>query len=214
MGTEEDKPNNGVLITLFVIGSAAMLGGSAAIVGMTRTEMDAQRAGQSAYADLDSVRELSDAQRKALREAELPIDRAQLDLLADIQRNPHNASWATPVPTEEAGGAGGASAGSGGQAAGGAAVGPGGEHVGGASPDSAAGGEASAPDQEEAVEPGATGSPVQPTPPHPQTPPKPRTAPLGARGGASPRPTPVKPQASPTAAPQPETPKPSPAATE
>jgi hypothetical protein len=100
MGTEEDKPNNGVLLTIFAIGGAAMLGGSAAIVAMTRTEMETQSFEMSGYADLDSVKDLRDAQRKVLREAKLPIDKARDELLGDIQRNPRNASWATPLPTE------------------------------------------------------------------------------------------------------------------
>lgn len=113
MGTEEDKPNNPVLITIFVIGGAAMIGGSAAIVGMTRTEMEQQSFEMSGYADLDSVRELRDSQRKLLQESKLPIDKARDQLIADIKRNPRNASWATPEPTETAaavGGAGGAGA--------------------------------------------------------------------------------------------------------
>jgi hypothetical protein len=102
MGTEEDKPNNAVLITIFVIGGAGMIGGSAAIVGMTRTEMDQQSFDLSAYADLDTVRELRDSQRKSLQEAKLPIDRARNALLVDINRNPRNASWATPEPSVSA----------------------------------------------------------------------------------------------------------------
>lgn len=137
MGTEEDRTNNGVVITLFVVGSAAMLGGSAAIVGMTRTEMEQQSEHYSAFADLESVRELKEQQRRLLREAQLPIDKAGAQLLADIQRDPYQASWATPSgaatmasggasgeAVEAAAGAGGASAagGSGAQEAGDAAA--------------------------------------------------------------------------------------------
>lgn len=183
MGTEEDKPNTGVLVTLFVIGAAAMLGGSAAIVGMTRTEMAAQSDQLSAYADLDSVRSLRDAQQKVLREAKLPIDRARDELLSEIQRNPRNASWATPelaasatasAAAEGAGGAGGAAAeGTAGAAAGGAAP-------DGAQPDAA---ETSAPP----AAGGTTGAPAPEATPTeaPKTPPAPLPKGFGAAGGSS-----------------------------
>jgi hypothetical protein len=85
---------------------------------MTRTEMDEQSQQLSAYADLDSVRDLREAQHKGLRESKLPIDQARDDLIADIQRNPRNASWATPSPEASASGGAPASAGAGGASAG------------------------------------------------------------------------------------------------
>jgi hypothetical protein len=178
MGTEEDKPNNAVLITIFVLGAAAMLGGSAAIVGMTRTEMDAQSQELSGYADLDSVRDLRATQNKQLREATLPIDKARETMLADIQRSPRNASWATPELSDSAS-AGGAPA-VGGASAGGTA-GAGAEAVAGATGDGSATGGA-APEQpvpaETAAPPEATattGAPttVAPQAPTPQVPPSP-----------------------------------------
>jgi hypothetical protein len=106
MATESDKTNNGVVLTAFLVGAAAMAGGSAGLVALAKGEIQSVSEEQSGYADLATVKQLKSQQRKALRGGKLPIDKAQATVLKAIQSNPRMAS-----PEALAAATGGAAAG-------------------------------------------------------------------------------------------------------
>lgn len=99
MSTEADNTNSAVIATMLAIGTAAMLGGSAAIVALARSEMQDNATENQAYADLNTVRELKTQQRARLDSAKLPIAKAEAALLADLARDPKLAS--PPAPPSE-----------------------------------------------------------------------------------------------------------------
>lgn len=99
MATEQDKTNTAVIATLLAMGAAAMLGGSAAIVGLARSETNDFSEKAQAYADLDAVGELKRRQREQLASGKLPISRAKTLVLAEVSRNPLKASPLTKPPT-------------------------------------------------------------------------------------------------------------------
>ena len=84
MATEADKTNTAVIATMFTIGTAAMIGGSAALVGLAKGEIHEQSEASSGYADLDSVSELKAQQRERLASAKIPISRAESMVLAEL----------------------------------------------------------------------------------------------------------------------------------
>lgn len=100
MSTQADNTNSAVIATMLAIGTAAMLGGSAAIVALARSEMQSNATENQAYADLNTVRELKAQQRTKLDSAKLPIAKAEAALLADLARDPKLAS--PPAPPSEA----------------------------------------------------------------------------------------------------------------
>lgn len=98
MATEQDKTNTGVVITAFGIGIAAMLGGSAAIVSMVRTEVADRNESVSVYANHAAITEMRKEQTAKLVAGKLPIDQAKAKVLADIQRDAKAASPYTKPP--------------------------------------------------------------------------------------------------------------------
>lgn len=108
MATEADKTNTAVIVTMFAIGAAAMLGGSAAIVGMTRSEVQNFGEETEAFADLNAIREMRKEQNKLLTEAKVPISKAEAMVLKQIKQNPNAASPFTPPPKPKAAGDAGA----------------------------------------------------------------------------------------------------------
>ena len=110
MATEADKTHTGVIATAFAIGTAAMIGGSAAIVALARTELDDVGRNNQVYADLETVGNLKAAQRQQLQTAKVPIEQAKRDILAAVKQDPRAASpagaTAAVAPEGEAGGAG------------------------------------------------------------------------------------------------------------
>lgn len=100
MGTEADKTNTAVIGTLFAIGAAAMIAGSAALVALARGEMEVANQELGGYADLRTVRDLKAKQRARLQQAKLPLAKAEGLVLKEIQANPSAASPATEVDPE------------------------------------------------------------------------------------------------------------------
>lgn len=98
MSTEADNTNSAVIATMLAIGAAAMVGGSAAIVALARSEMKDNATEVQGFADLNSVRELKTEQRAKLESAKLPIAKAKTMLLADLARDPASASPPPPAP--------------------------------------------------------------------------------------------------------------------
>lgn len=98
MATEEDKTNTGIAGTAIAVGVAAMIAGSAALVGMARSEMDDQSAGTQGYADLSSINALKAEQAEKLQGAKLSIEKARAGTLSALKRDPDQASPWTPKP--------------------------------------------------------------------------------------------------------------------
>jgi hypothetical protein len=98
MATEDDKTNTGVAGTAIAVGVAAMIAGSTALVGMARTEVDEWSQGTQAYADLASVKALKSEQSQQLSGAKVSIDKARQLTLANLKRDPDQASPWTPKP--------------------------------------------------------------------------------------------------------------------
>lgn len=105
MAIQADKTNTAVIATMFAVGAAAMLGGSAAIVALARGEVRAAKEQNSGYADLSRIQELREQQAEQLSGAKLPIDKARSLVLQQIQHDSNAASPFTPPPVEAAGGA-------------------------------------------------------------------------------------------------------------
>jgi hypothetical protein len=101
MGTESDKPNTAVVATIFAMGTAAMIGGSAALVGLARGEIDERRVETEGFANLQAIRELETEQRGLLSSAKVTISEAEKLVLAEIRRDP-NAASPVPVATADA----------------------------------------------------------------------------------------------------------------
>jgi hypothetical protein len=98
MATEADKANTGVVLTALAVGTAAMIGGTAAIIGMVRTEVQALNEVESVYADHTSINALKQEQRAKLAGGKLPIQKAAALVLADVKRDPQAASPYTKAP--------------------------------------------------------------------------------------------------------------------
>ncbi len=96
MATEDDKTNTGVAGTAIAVGVAAMIAGSAALVGMARTELDEVSQDSQAYADLNSVKELKSQQSAKLTSAKVSIDKARQMTLSMLKGDPDQASPWTP----------------------------------------------------------------------------------------------------------------------
>jgi hypothetical protein len=96
MATEEDKTNSGVAATAIAVGVAAMMAGSAALVGMARSEMDVQKQDTQGYADLTSINTLKAEQAQKLVGAKTSIDKARASTLMALKRDPEQASPWTP----------------------------------------------------------------------------------------------------------------------
>lgn len=99
MATEEDKTNTGVAGTAIAIGVAAMMAGSAALVGMARAEVKGLSQETQAYANLGAVKELNAEHAKKLTQAKVSIDKARASTLAALKADPNQASpWTVQAP--------------------------------------------------------------------------------------------------------------------
>ena len=101
MATEEDRTETGVAGTAIAIGVAAMIAGSAALVGMARTEVQQYKEASGGFADLESVNKLRTEQLQQLTNAKLSIEKAKASTLEAITRDPAQASpWSSPQDLE------------------------------------------------------------------------------------------------------------------
>ena len=116
MATENDRPNNGVIITLVAVGIFAMIAVSAALAAMARAEVRDELAASESYADLKGVRDLEHGQRAKLEEGyawadrnkglvSIPIERAMKLVVDDIARDPNLATPVLPQQDEADAGA-------------------------------------------------------------------------------------------------------------
>jgi hypothetical protein len=107
MATIPDKVNTGALATIVAVGAISMVGISAALTAMVRSEVD-QRADQvGAKSDLGPVRKLKGSQEAELNapaardpatgRAVVPIERAMDLVVEDLRQHPEHAT-APPPP--------------------------------------------------------------------------------------------------------------------
>src|SRR5262245_45006002 len=106
MATEEDKPNNGALMTLVAVGTFVMIGTSLAVTAITREELgrataEKEASGSSAY------HALRDGQIAKLATSGIPIEQSMQEVVAGLQRDPNSATppgaaTAVPAPTASA----------------------------------------------------------------------------------------------------------------
>jgi len=124
-GTEEDKINTGALGTLVTVGLFAMLSITAAVTALVRHDIEVEEAVKDADAN-QVVVDLKEKQHEALTGpakyvdrakgvVSLPIDVAKGLVIAELQRDPNNATPPAAQKAEQATGASGA-AGAGGAA--------------------------------------------------------------------------------------------------
>jgi hypothetical protein len=97
MAIEQDKTNSAVVGTMLAIGTAAMIGGSAALVALARGEIHDQSQQFEGYANLSSVKELEAEQQLRLTSAKLPIHEARARVLAELKQDPTKASPPAPA---------------------------------------------------------------------------------------------------------------------
>jgi hypothetical protein len=111
MGTEADKQNIGVIVTIVAVGAFAMIAVSLAVTALVRAEVKELSTERSATADLSTVRELKAGQRAALGNAAhwadrakglvaIPLERAMQLVGEDLRRNPHLATPSLPGKDE------------------------------------------------------------------------------------------------------------------
>lgn len=109
MATEKDKPNTGIVATLFIIGALVTLCVANFVTGMVRTEVREHGLQVEAFADLDTVRDLKEEQRASLAappkwinaaegRVSIPIDNAMALVVKEVSKNPF---LATPSPPEK-----------------------------------------------------------------------------------------------------------------
>jgi hypothetical protein len=196
MATQTDNTNTGVVATIVVVGSFAMIAVSALLYAMVRSEEAEVDAERPIYADLDTIASLDRQQEAALNaparwvdkekgKVGLPISRAMKLTLDDYRKDPAKAS--PPIPpglvlppmpgADGAAGAGGAGAvpAAAGGAAGIAAPAPGGAPVAGGAP--APGGAPGGTPVVDSLVGGKPGAPATNTPAAP-----PSAAPVSAPG--------------------------------
>jgi hypothetical protein len=116
MGTEADKQNIGVIVTIVAVGAFAMIAVSLAVTALVRSEVKELSSERSPTADTQTVRELKAGQRASLSSAAhwadrgkglvaIPLDRAMQLVGEDLRRNPHLATPSLPGKDEADGGA-------------------------------------------------------------------------------------------------------------
>jgi hypothetical protein len=107
MATQTDSTNTGVLWTIVLVGSFAMIAISAAVTAMVRAETNKIDRERPRFADLDTVVELKKAQQAELLSApawvdkskgtvKVPIDLAKQLVVKELQENPAAASPPPP----------------------------------------------------------------------------------------------------------------------
>lgn len=115
MATQADKQNIGVITTIVVVGTFAMIAVSMAVTAMVRAEVRELGEEVGSNADLETVKELKGEQRAGLQQAAhwsdkgkglvaIPLDRAMQLVTRDIQKNPHSATPAMPTAEHPDGG--------------------------------------------------------------------------------------------------------------
>jgi hypothetical protein len=102
MATEADNANTGIVVAAFGVGTAALIGGIAAIISLVRTEVNDLNDMESIRANHVAIGEMRKEQRTALQSGKLPIDRAAATVLDEIRKNPFAASPATQPPASAA----------------------------------------------------------------------------------------------------------------
>jgi hypothetical protein len=119
MATQTDSTNTGVLWTIVLVGSFAMIAISAAVTAMVRAQTNEVDRERPRHADLQTVVALKQTQRQDLAAAaswidkakgsvKVPIDVAKKLVLSEIQANPKAASpppppgFVMPPPTPDA----------------------------------------------------------------------------------------------------------------
>ena len=106
MATIPDKVNTGALATIVAVGAISMVGISAALTAMVRSEVDTRADQVGAKSDLGPIRKLKSAQEEELTgrardpvtgRAIIPIDRAMQLVVEDLRQHPEHAT-APPPP--------------------------------------------------------------------------------------------------------------------
>jgi hypothetical protein len=116
MGTEADKQNIGVIVTIVAVGAFAMIAVSLAVTALVRSEVKALSSERSSTADTQTVRELKAGQRLNLSSpahcadrgkglVAIPLERAMQLVGEDLRRNPRLATPSLPDKDEADGGA-------------------------------------------------------------------------------------------------------------
>lgn len=116
MGTEADKQNIGVIVTIVAVGAFAMIAVSLAVTALVRSEVKELSSERSSTADTQTVRDLKAGQRASLSSAAhwadrgkglvaIPLERAMQLVGEDLRRNPHLATPSLPGKEEADGGA-------------------------------------------------------------------------------------------------------------
>ena len=106
--TEPDNVNVGLIATITVVGALLVLSIALALTALVRSESASFGDEIGTYANLGTVRRLKAEQAAKLQEppawadkdkgqVALPIDRAIVAVIHDIQRNPDNATAAAPA---------------------------------------------------------------------------------------------------------------------
>lgn len=116
MGTEADKQNISVIVTIVAVGAFAMIAVSLAVTAMVRAEVKDLSSERSATADTKTVHDLKAGLRERLSSpahwadrgkglVAIPIARAMQLVGDDLRRNPHLATPSLPDKDEQDAGA-------------------------------------------------------------------------------------------------------------
>src|SRR5688500_4961608 len=106
MATIPDKVNTGALATIVAVGAISMVGISAALTAMVRSEVDHHADKVGAKSNLGPVGELKRLQEAALNDpkpdpstgrAVVPIERAMDLVVEDLRQHPEHATAPAPV---------------------------------------------------------------------------------------------------------------------
>jgi hypothetical protein len=106
MATIPDKVNTGALATIVAVGAISMVGISAALTAMVRSEVDHHADQVGAKSDLGPVRKLKSIQEADLNDPKpdpatgrgvVPIERAMDLVVEDLRQHPEHATAPAPV---------------------------------------------------------------------------------------------------------------------